>query len=93
MIVAELLRKMNDNGFINTSLGEDNFEYIVELIKRDLSEDKLTYVVNCPGCGRSVTGNVPIPAKDGSVETICSNCEYLLASYEYEEVKTGNDTL
>ena len=45
---------------------------------------KLKYVINCVGCGRTVTDFVPIPSKDGSIEVECGNCSYLLASFEEE---------
>ena len=93
MLVEELLKQIIRDKFISTRLGTDDFEYIVKLIEKDLNEDKLVYVIYCKGCGRSITGDVPVPAKDGSIETVCSECDYLLASYEYEEKKSGNDAL
>lgn len=93
MEVKDLLEQIIRDKLISTRLGTDDFEYIVKLIQKDLNEDKLVYVINCVGCGRSITGDVPVPAKDGSIETVCSNCEYLLASYEYEVKKSGNDVL
>lgn len=93
MQVKDLLEQIIRDKFISTRFGSDDFEYIVKLIEKDLNVDKLVYVVNCRGCGRSITGDVPVPAKDGSIETVCSNCDYLLVSYEYEEKKPGNDAL